>query len=94
MFSRKSLSMALHLAMQTIAQPAISQPPDQAHVGRRGRQAVRNLRASWTGFLGGWARRTTPYRSPDESRHRINAAAEKRARRCARNLADAQLRSA
>ena len=87
MFSRKSLSMALHLAMQAIAQPAISQPPDQARVGRRGRQAVRNLRASWAGFLGGWARRSTHRnRSTEEHLRRIRAAEAKRTRRCERNL--------
>lgn len=82
---RNRLSMALHTAIAMLDQPAISQPPDQEHVGRKGRQAVmKSFRESWGSFWPG--QRRSHDRSPKESARRIEAAIAKRQRRCIRNL--------
>jgi hypothetical protein len=92
MYRKNYFSMALDWALQKIAQPAISQPPDQDHVGRKGRQATtRTYRASWANYFSrGGSTPSMRRRSPEEHSRRINAAIAKRERRCARNLRLAQ----
>lgn len=87
---KKKLSMALDWALAKTAQLAISQPPDQVHVGSNGRVRDRRqtlahaMRSGWGSYFSSMRRAVR--RTEAENERRIASAKEKRLRRQARNL--------